>query len=320
MNENINSIESLSVENQTFYDRTLLEREIPDLEFYEDADKKTIPKGKGTSIEFRKFNSLPIPKESLTEGVTPKGSKLNITSLKATCKQEGDYVTVTDVLDMQGKDPTITESCEIFGEQKAELVDTRIRDIVTSGTSVQYANGRASRDAIIASDILTGDEILKAHARLKNNKIKPFQDGTYHAIISSYQEYDFKKDESSKGFVEIHKYSNNTPLLKGEIGTYFGTRIRSSQNIENVANTSGVKVHKAVIYGRHAYGVPNIEKGLGKASVIVKPLGSSGTSDPLNQRSTVGWKAFFTAARLNELAIIRIETATTLNDAVEDEE
>ena len=157
MAETINTIETLSVENQTFYDRTLLERELPELEFYEDGDKKTIPKGKGTSIEFRKFNSLKVPANSLTEGVTPSGNSLDITSLKATCKQEGDFATVTDVLDMQAKDPIITEASEVFGEQSALTVDTRIRDVVTAGTTVQYAGGKANRDALTASDVLTGD-------------------------------------------------------------------------------------------------------------------------------------------------------------------
>ena len=94
-------------------------------------------------------------------------------------------------------------------------------------------------------------------------------------------------------------------------------RIRVSSNIETVENTptgegaTKVKVHKAVIYGRHAYGVVNVEKGQGKASIIVKPFGSAGTADPLNQRSTIGWKSFFTAVRLNELAICRIETGAS---------
>ena len=35
-----NSISNLSVENQTFYDRTLLSRLLPDLHFYNDAKKK----------------------------------------------------------------------------------------------------------------------------------------------------------------------------------------------------------------------------------------------------------------------------------------
>lgn len=306
-----NTIETLSVENQTFYDRTLLERELPELFFYEDGDKKVIPKGKGTSVEFRKFNSLEVPKNSLTEGVTPEGKDLNITSIKATAKQEGDYVKVSDVLDMQGKDPVITETSELLGEQSALTIDTRIRDIVCSGTTVQYANGKANRDALTNADVLNGKEVRKAKKRLKKANIKPFSDGCYHMIIDADQEYDFKDDTTGNGFVEVTKYAKPENMLTGEIGRYDGVRIRVSSNIESVKNTNSVYVHKGIIYGRHAYGVPKITKGKGKASIIVKPLGSSGTDDPLNQRATIGWKAFFTAVRLNELGICRVETGAT---------
>ena len=306
-----NTIETLSVENQTFYDRTLLERELPELFFYEDGDKKVIPKGKGTSVEFRKFNSLEVPKNSLTEGVTPEGKDLNITSLKATAKQEGDFVKVSDVLDMQGKDPVITETSELLGEQSALTIDTRIRDIVCSGTTVQYANGKANRDALTNADVLNGKEVRKAKKRLKKANIKPFSDGCYHMIIDADQEYDFKDDTTENGFVEVTKYAKPENMLTGEIGRYDGVRIRVSSNIESVKNTNSVYVHKGIIYGRHAYGVPEITKGKGKASIIVKPLGSSGTDDPLNQRATIGWKSFFTAIRLNELAICRVETGAT---------
>ncbi len=306
-----NTIETLSVENQTFYDRTLLERELPELFFYEDGDKKVIPKGKGTSIEFRKFNSLEVPKNSLTEGVTPEGKDLKITSIKATVKQEGDYVKVSDVLDMQGKDPVITETSELLGEQSALTIDTRIRDIVCSGTTVQYANGKANRDALTNADVLNGKEVRKAKKRLKKANIKPFSDGCYHMIIDADQEYDFKDDTTGNGFVEVTKYAKPENMLTGEIGRYDGVRIRVSSNIESVKNTNSVYVHKGIIYGRHAYGVPEITKGKGKASIIVKPLGSSGTDDPLNQRATIGWKAFFTSVRLNELGICRVETGAT---------
>ncbi len=306
-----NTIETLSVENQTFYDRTLLERELPELFFYEDGDKKVIPKGKGTSIEFRKFNSLEVPKNSLTEGVTPEGKDLKITSIKATVKQEGDYVKVSDVLDMQGKDPVITETSELLGEQSALTIDTRIRDIVCSGTTVQYANGKANRDALTNADVLNGKEVRKAKKRLKKANIKPFSDGCYHMIIDADQEYDFKDDTTGNGFVEVTKYAKPENMLTGEIGRYDGVRIRVSSNIESVKNTNNVYVHKGIIYGRHAYGVPEITKGKGKASIIVKPLGSSGTDDPLNQRATIGWKAFFTSIRLNELGICRVETGAT---------
>lgn len=307
-------ISTLTVENQTFYDRTLLERLLPELHFYRDADKKVIPKGKGTSIEFRKFNSLSIPQNSLSEGVTPSGSSLSITYITATAVQEGDFVEVSDVLDLVSKDPVITETSELLGEQSGQTVDIRIRDVVTAGTTVQYANGRAAQASIVATDVLTGREVRLAKARLKKNNVKPFEDGCYHLIIDAEQEFDFKSDTASTGFVEVSKYAQAEKLLDGEIGRYDGVRIMVSSNIEAVtvgSGSSAVKVHKAVIYGKHAYAVTSVEKGEGKASIIVKALGSSGTADPLNQRATIGWKMFFVAKRLNELAIVRIETGAT---------
>ena len=44
----------------------------------------------------------------------------------------------------------------------------------------------------------------------------------------------------------------------------------------------------------------------------VKPLGSAGTADPLNQRSTVGWKATTTTRILNDAWMIRIETGASI--------
>lgn len=309
----INTIATLSVENQTFYDRTLLERLLPELYFYKDADKKVIPKGKGTKIEFRKWNSLAIPENSLTEGVTPAGKSLSITSITAEVKQEGDYVEVTDVFQTQSKDPVITETSELLGEQAGLTVDTRTRDEVCSGTTVQYANGKASQAALLKTDVLTGKEVRMAKARLKKNNVKPFKDGCYRMTIDAEQEYDFKNDTASNGFIEVSKYAQSVKLLDGEIGKYDGVRIQVSSNIatEEVGTTNKVLVHKAVIYGRHAYGVTSTEEGSGKPKIIVKPLGSAGTADPLDQRGTIGWKLPFVAKRLNELAICRIETGAT---------
>ena len=65
-----------------------------------------------------------------------------------------------------------------------------------------------------------------------------------------------------------------------------------------------------MIIGKDAYGVVDIA-GSSKPEIFIKQLGSGGTTDPLNQRATVGWKAAYTAVRLNELAMVRIETAAS---------
>lgn len=304
-----NSISNLSVENQTFYDRTLLSRLLPDLHFYKDAKKKKIPRGKGTKIEWRIFKSLAVPTKPLEEGVTPTGKNLDIAPVTAECSQYGDYVTVSDVLDMQGKDSVIAETSALQGEQAAQLVDTLIRDEVTSGTNVRYANGKASRTALTAADVLKGADVKKAVRDLRKYNAKPFSDGYFHAIISPEQAYDLMSDTSEGGWIDANKYTDNKPLLKGEIGEYAGVRFMTTSNTKTFDN-SGVAVHLGVIYGKDSYGVPEIGDGsAAKPSIIVKTDG--GNSDPLNQRNTIGWKNMFTCKRLQENAIVRIETGVT---------
>ena len=66
-------------------------------------------------------------------------------------------------------------------------------------------------------------------------------------------------------------------------------------------------VHATLIFGADAYGVVDVA-GSGAMETIIKPCGSAGTTDPLNQRSTVGAKVSAYAAKvLNPLWIVKIE-------------
>lgn len=78
------------------------------------------------------------------------------------------------------------------------------------------------------------------------------------------------------------------------------------------AGAKGRDVYATIVLGENAYGVTEIEgDGL---QHIVKQLGSAGTSDPLNQRATSGWKATRVAKRLVEEYMVRIESCSTFND------
>ncbi len=74
------------------------------------------------------------------------------------------------------------------------------------------------------------------------------------------------------------------------------------------AGAKGLTVFSTMVLAEDAYGVTSIEGG--GLEHIVKPLGSAGSSDPLNQRSTVGWKAIKTAERLVEEYMIRVESVS----------
>ncbi|MCQ2436006.1 MAG: N4-gp56 family major capsid protein [Clostridia bacterium] len=78
------------------------------------------------------------------------------------------------------------------------------------------------------------------------------------------------------------------------------------------AGDEGRDVYSTLILGSNAYGVTEIEGG--GLEHILKPLGSGGSCDPLNQRGTVGWKATRAVTRLVESYMVRVETASTFND------
>ena len=66
-------------------------------------------------------------------------------------------------------------------------------------------------------------------------------------------------------------------------------------------------VHATLIFGADAYGVIDVA-GSGAVETIIKPRGSAGTTDPLDQRSTVGAKvAAYVAKVLNPLWLVKIE-------------
>ena len=59
-------------------------------------------------------------------------------------------------------------------------------------------------------------------------------------------------------------------------------------------------------------------EGSDAVSDLMMELGSGGTTDPLNQRSTMGWKANKAVTILDNSAMVRYEHATSTNLHVDD--
>ena len=293
----------LSVENKTYYDMTLIDEAQAALVHDQFAQKRDIPKNGGKKIEFRKFASLPKALTPLTEGVTPDGKSLNVTAIEATVSQYGDYITMSDVLDLTAIDPVIVEATKILGRQAGLTLDTVTRNILQAGTNVTYcpkANGTAvtSRSDLDDTCQLTVKVVKQVVAKLKGQNA-PTINGKYVAIVHPYVAYSLMTDPE---WIDAHKYANPTNLYNGEIGEIAGVRF---------VETTEAKVHAGGVFGTlflgaNAYGTTEITGG--GLQTIVKPKGSAGTADPLDQRSSVGWKGMKTAEILIDNYIVRVES------------
>ena len=186
MNETMNTTTNLSTEVKEFYDRTLLERMLPNLPFLKYGQKRPIPKGNGKTIKFRKFESLAPAIEPLTEGVTPEGNSLTVTEIQASVEQYGDYITITDLLETTSLDPVITETIEILGEQAGETLNIVVRDELLNTPSDFNVGGHTTEDEITADDILTADDVLTLQTIFKANNIKPFENGYYLMFLETH--------------------------------------------------------------------------------------------------------------------------------------
>lgn len=298
-------------ELRTFYDRQLIENAKPVLVHNQFGQKRPIPAGEGQTINFRKFSPLPKATTPLTEGVTPDGRSVTITQKTATVKQYGDYITVADFLELTAPDKVITENNKLLGVQAGETLDAVTAAVLNAGTNVQPVGTANGRSDITKEHVLTVKEIKKAVATLKKMKARPI-DGSFVAIVHPTVAYDLMSDPE---WVNVKNYDPKD-MYEGEIGKLYGVRFveTTEAKIFAGAGAGGVNVYSTLVLGADAYGVTEVTGG--GLRMIAKSKGSAGTADPLDQRSTQGWKATHCAEILTEEFMVRIESGASLDEAV----
>ena len=102
---------------EIFYDRLLLEANRADYIMGTFAVRKRIPRGSSKKIKFRRYSALSAATTPLTEGITPAGSQLAKTDLEAEVQQYGDFVHLTDVVDLVNEDPVLARTAIELSEQ-----------------------------------------------------------------------------------------------------------------------------------------------------------------------------------------------------------
>lgn len=236
---------------------------------------------------------------------------MTVTKQEAEVKQYGGFVSLSDQISMTAIDNVVVEATTAIGNQAGSTLDTISREALNAGTNVQYAEGQvSSRSELTAEMKLTVKAIKMAVRALKVQNTAKIN-GHYVAIIHPDCAYDITEDPR---FIEVVKYKNPERIFNGEIGTLEGVRFIETTEAKKFTNAgaSGIDVYSTLLLGENAYATTKIEGG--GLETIVKPLGSGGTADPLNQRSTVGWKAMKVTEILSQQYMVRIETASTYND------
>ncbi len=222
----------LSSEMKTFYEKRLIDIAEPKLVHDQFGDKYPIPKAGGKSIEFRKYDSLEKATNPITEGVTPTGNSLNVSAVTESVMQYGDWIQLSDMLEMTAVDNNVLQATRLLGAQAGRTLDSITRDVLAGGTNVLYAPNVAngvetpvtSRLGINETSKLSPDLIFRAAAQLKGMNADPIDD-KFVAIIHPYVAYDLMRNDE---WIDVHKYASPENIYAGEIGKLAGVRFVES--------------------------------------------------------------------------------------------
>ena len=291
--------------NLTVYDRNLLKTFEPVLAHLKYGDEHPFPKNQGTKMSFRKLLPLDADTTALSEGEPGDPQMLAEVEVTAELEQYGKYIRTTDKLDMTHFDLNIDRKVTLLGNQGRLSMDTVVRDELATCTNVIYAGGKTSRSALTAADVVTSRDIRKGVRTLKNNLAMPFEDGYYIALVNPNVTFDLQDDEDWK---KVSQNQDKLNIYSGEVAKLFGCHFIETTNAKvfEGAGEGGADVASIIILGRYAFGYSSLTGA--NPRVIIKPHGSAGTADPLDQLATVGWKMDgFAVKMLQHEYAVRIE-------------
>lgn len=304
----------LSPGMRTYYSDYMIDNAIPKLVHDQFGQKHPIPKNGGKTIQFMKYSPLPKLTVPLAEGITPDGQSLDMSTVEATVKQYGGYVTFSDMLLLTAADNKLVQATKLLGAQAGTTLDTITREVLNGGTNVIFSGGKDAREDLTAGDTLTVEDIKKAVRKLKLFNAEKIE-GSYVAIIHPDVSFDLTNDPAWK---DVKTYSDPADMYEGEIGKIFGVRFVETTEAKkftkknNDAGVGDYSVYSTLVIADNAYGVTEVTGG--GLEHIVKQLGSSGVADALNQRASAGWKGTKVAERLVEEYMVRIESVSSFND------
>lgn len=231
-NTQVTTQQSLTEEMKTFYSDYLIDAAEPELVHDQFAQKHPIPANGGKTIQFRRFAPLGKALTALTEGVTPDGQSLSMSTVEAAVRQYGGYIQMSDLLLLTAIDNNLTMATKLLGAQAGRTLDTITREVLVGSDNVQYADESVSARYLLRggnagaadNNYLTVDCIRRAVRALKNANCRRI-DGAFPVIIHPDVAYDLMNDPK---WLAPHQYVDTEHMYEGEIGKIEGCRFVES--------------------------------------------------------------------------------------------
>ena len=251
---------------QSVWSKEILFQAMPVLRFEQFSVKKTeLGVMPGLSVNFMRYNNLPIPSGPLVEGLRMKTYGITAQQYRITVAEHGFAIAVSELLLNASFDDVMASASRLLGRNMALYMDIQARETIQSATSIVYgyapptdlttkygiySKGTQAGSGTIGDGgyFLTPAVIKDAVLELSSKNI--FRLGeTYVCFIHPAQSRQLR---DTPEFIEVSKYAAPGNFMLGEIGRLFdvvfiettqiGRPLSSPSNYINETYDTGVAV------------------------------------------------------------------------------
>lgn len=182
-----NKASTFSNDVQLWIQKEVLRLARRDLCVYQFGKKLTLPKQQGTTYQATRYERVPLPFQSLSEGVAPAGEAMTITPVTATAVQWGDSITLTDVAEMTIFHDPFKQAIRLTGLQVAETQERNTMNNLMGGTNVNYAGTVGARASLTTGNVLSFHEVNRVVAALNTNGAPRFTGDDEDNQLDAYE-------------------------------------------------------------------------------------------------------------------------------------
>ena len=295
-----------------YYNKVFLERLVVGPKMAQLCIKKPLPQGNGTVAYFPRVTtpSTTVSAYKLAEGTIISTEKVVDAQVSATIEQFGNAQAVTDVTNLTAISGMVEEATRALADQAESILDKRIISEALGTSAVPSGAGfstvawntvgatvvQMSSYATYAGTVefrMKASTVRNAVSMLRARNVQPMEDGFFALVAHSDTASRLRSDSEWQA---AYQYTDAESIRKGITSAYEGVKVIVDNNIKTSANGSnGCTLYYSLLLGHGAMGVTELDGGI---KFYATNEGAS-KADPINQFTSIGWKANMVPARLN---------------------
>lgn len=306
-----------------FYDKQLLDSLYPNLYLYQLAEKRSLPRGSGKIIHFKRYFKAGtgaaghLPAFAITEGLAIGLSALSAQAISTTVAGYGDAIGINDFVIMTVPDDVVKSAVFELSKGYALTMERTLRAAISaSGTILPATNTATGSSSLLGTaSTINAVDLMRAAAALRQGNARAWPDNMFAAIVHPRVGFDLRNDATALvGWTAVNSgfQQGATRVWQGEVGTLYGCRVIESTEAKQLLPTTaslfkisaGASGFVTQVVAPGAYGVVELESA--RPKVFVKQPGSAGHLDPINQKGSVGIKGYYAGVVIDAARMKRI--------------